>query len=135
MAESSPGSAVTLGLVVRSSRLTGADLVEIIGTADRAWTAGERPSAKTSGWQISETLSPGITLDDALARLLTRIGPSLPVIGRLVGSGDVDTFDLWIWGRTPDEAMGLGLSAGDIAELARLGAALQVSIVLAEPNR
>lgn len=120
---------VVAAIVVRSSLLSGPQLVQILGLADRAWTLGERKSARSNGWEIREVMSGDEGLDQTIVRLFSRAIGSRPALEELRRNGDIDTPALWIWVQTVDQRAGLSLKPDTLAHVAELGACIQISVL------
>ena len=120
---------VGAALVVLSPNLSGESLLENLGSADRTWSVGDVGAAGFSGWELHESAATLLEVPTMLEQLIGRAQQSRVALDELrTRDGNIVAVTLRIWADTKEDSVVLPITASIVSGLARLGAAIDMSV-------
>jgi hypothetical protein len=123
------GSDIKVALVVLSAALSGDQLAVRLGVADSVWSAGDRQSAKYSGWELSERASSPMEIEAALDRLISRARGRTEALDQLRKQpGTIAHVTVWLWADVGEDGCGFSVAPRIASGLMRLGATLSIRV-------
>lgn len=118
-------------LVVLSATLKPDDLVERLGRADRAWSAGDPPLPNSksrqrfNGWSIDSQLDRSAPPRDHIAEICARLPPITPSLQALTAEGAVESIRVWLHLDSPE--VGVSFDQDSLAAISAVGS-LEINI-------
>jgi hypothetical protein len=120
---------IELAFVVLSATLSDAQLAARLGDPDEARGAKQLKHRRFSVWQLSERAHGSSAIAETMARLIGRALERSEMLDDLRREpGAVSQVNVWLWAEVDQEGCGFTVTPEFAADLARLGASLQVRV-------